>query len=233
MGIDHADRLYIPVAHRIGRRDPNYTRAIIAKFPIASEFESVLINSKRLAHSRHFITKQLTAKQRERKKFILPEFKELKQDPNNNTKIVDDKLFVKGSLQTRFLPPRIPTATLQNPSLELIAGDSVTDSGSTFTGFIAKVTNMQDVGDVLHMVKSKPEIAAANHLMYAFRVGNKQNYDSDGDYGVGLHLLRHMQDTNVTNMIYMVARSCTVDFKHIGNRRMEHAVNVCESAAGQ
>ena len=47
-------------------------------------------------------------------------------------------------------------------------------------------------------------IAATNHLIYAFRVGNKQNYDSDGDYGVGPHLLRHVQHNNVINMIYII-----------------------------
>jgi hypothetical protein len=228
LGIGNANDIYIPVAHRIGRRNPNFTRSIIAKFPISNEFDLVLKNTNRLRSTRHYVAKQLTAKQRERKKYILPVFKDLKSNPDNNARVVDDKLFVKGNLQVKYRPPKIPPPLMNNPSLELLHGDNVTDSGSTFTGFVAKVTSMQDVSDILQMAKTRPEIAAANHLIFAYRIGQRQNFDSDGDYGVGLHLLHHMQEQDMNNIICIVTRKCTADFTHIGNRRMEHAVKVCE-----
>ncbi len=61
-------------------------------------------------------------------------------------------------------------------------------------------------------------------------MGPKQNFDSDGDHGVGLHLLRHMQSQKMDNMICVVARDCTSDYSHIGKRRFQHAVTVCEKA---
>ncbi len=92
------------------------------------------------------------------------------------------------------------------------------------------MTSMQDVSDVLEMVKSEPGIAAANHLMFAYMMGSKQNFDSDGDHGVGLHLLRHMQTQKMDNIICIVARDCKSDYSHIGKRRFQHAVTVCEKA---
>ena len=42
-------------------------RAVIAKFPVVKERELALRNANRLRNTVYFITKQLTAKQRERK----------------------------------------------------------------------------------------------------------------------------------------------------------------------
>ncbi len=91
------------------------------------------------------------------------------------------------------------------------------------------MTSMQDVSDVLEMVKSEPGIAAANHLIFAYIMGSKQNFDSDCDHGVGLHLLRHMQTQKMDNIICIVARDCTSDYSHIGKRCLQHAVTVCET----
>ena len=235
LGIDNAQEMYIPVAHRLGRRFSDKIRPIIANFPIASELEIIMRRTNRLRDTRHFITKQLTAKQRERKQFALPVYRDLKINPDNQTKLVGDKLFVKGKLQTKYLAPKLPTAK-DNASLKLVQGDTVTDSGSTFHGYVASVKSTQDVSDVLAMANSNPTLAAANHLMYAFRIGDDdgniktENFHSDGDYGVGLNLLKHMQSHNIFNKVFIVARNCTPGFRHIGNRRMDHAINVCEKA---
>jgi uncharacterized protein YoxC len=230
LGIDKANALYIPVAHRIGRRNPLYTRAIIAKFPISNEFNMIMMNTNRLRDTRHQVTQQLTAKQRERKQFVIPVLKELRSNPDNQAKLFGDKLMVKGKLQVNYLEPKLPPPQLPNQSIKVIPSDSTTDSGSTFTGFAARVTSMQEVSDVLELVKSKPEIASATHLMFAYVMGQKQNFDSDGDYGVGLHLLRHMRDQKMNNMMCIVARDCEPNYSHIGKRRMQHAVSVCEKA---
>jgi putative IMPACT (imprinted ancient) family translation regulator len=123
-----------------------------------------------------------------------------------------------------------------DPPLTIHTGTTITDSGSTFRGFAASVSSTQEVSEIMDMLKSKPDIAAANHLIYAYRLGDcegnvkSQNFHSDGDYGVGLHLLRHMEGEHSLNMLCVVTRTCTVNYSHIGNRRMEHAVNVCSTA---
>ena len=76
LGID-ANDLFIPVAHRIGPKKGN-NRPVIAKFPVAKERELVMSKTNRLSDTRHYVNKQLTTKQRERKRFVLPTFKKLK-----------------------------------------------------------------------------------------------------------------------------------------------------------
>ena len=230
LGVDKANALYIPVAHRIGRRNPLYTRAIIAKFPISDEFHLIMRNTNRLRNTHHQVIQQLTPRQRERKQFVLPVLKELRSIPDSEAKIYVDKLIVKGNVQDNYLEPKLPPPKLPNPSVKVIPGDSITYSGSTFTGFAAHVASMQDVSDVMELVKSEPGMASASHLMYAYMMGPKQNFDSDGDHGVGLHLLRHMQDQKMNNIICIVARDCASECLHIGKRRMQHAVTVCDKA---
>jgi len=59
-------------------------------------------------------------------------YRDLKVNPDNQTKLVDDKLFVKGKLQTKYLMPKLPTAQGTDTSIKLVPGDTVTDSGSTY-----------------------------------------------------------------------------------------------------
>ena len=86
------------------------------------------------------------------------------------------------------------------------------------------------------MAKHNPKLAAADHLIYAFRIEDNdgnikiENFHSDGDYGVGLKLLKHMQSEHIVNRVFIVALVCTPDYRHIGNRRMDHAIKVCEKA---
>ena len=67
-----------------------------------------LCGERQIGHRTLYINKQVTTKQRERKRFELPNFKDLKVNPDNEAKLVDGKLFVKGKLQTKFLPPVLP-----------------------------------------------------------------------------------------------------------------------------
>ena len=230
LGVDKARDMYIPVAHRIGRRNPAYTRAIIAKFPISMEFNMVMMNTNRLRNTHHQVSQQLIARQRERKQFIIPVLKHLRTNPDNQAKLFGDKLIVKGKVQFGYLEPKLPHPNLSNSSLKVIHGDSKDESGSVFTGFAATVSSAQDVSDVLEQVKSEPGLATAKHLIFAFIVGSKQNFDSDGDFGVGLHLLRHMQDRKMDNVVCVVAHECAPIHTFLGKRRMQLAVSACEKA---
>ncbi len=129
--------MYIPVAHGIGRRSPNYTRSIIAKFPISGEFHLVMKNTNRLRNTHHQVTPQLTPRQRERKQFVIPVLKELRSNPDNQAKIFGDKLVVKGKIQDKYLEPKLPQPKLPNPSVTVVPGSVKEDSGSIYTGFAA------------------------------------------------------------------------------------------------
>jgi hypothetical protein len=47
---------------------------------------------------------------------------------------------------------------------------------------------------------------------------------------VGLKLLKHIQSEHIVNRVFIVARVCTLGYRHIGNRRMDHAIKVYEKA---
>jgi len=84
------------------------------------------------------------------------------------------------------------------------------------------------------MARTIPELAYANHLMYAYHVDDrdksKQNFDSSGDHGVGFHMLVYMIESTIDSTLLIVTGHCTPEFKYIGKRRMENAVKVCEKS---
>ena len=236
LGIDRSvvDAMYIPVAHRIGFKKQQYTRAAIVKIPVAKDRELVMSRVGRLKNTQHFIAKQLTPKQRERKQLSIRVYKELKGDPNNNVKLIDDKLYLNGDVQTMLLQP----ATIREvfdpndpPTVTLLKGTSITDGGSTFSGYAAKVKTQHEVRDAVMLAKHNPALAAATHLMYAYKLSNgKSNYHSDDDHGIGMKLIQHMETNNIQDTVLIVSRDCLEDFKHIGYRRIEHAIKVCQKA---
>jgi len=82
--------------------------------------------------NRHLITKQPTAKQRKWKQFVLPVYLDLKANPDIQTNIIKDKLFIKGQLRTKYLTPKPATANGTDTTIKLVADDMVKDSRSAF-----------------------------------------------------------------------------------------------------
>jgi hypothetical protein len=238
MGMTNVEKLYIPVAHRIGYKNPNYSRSIIAKFPVANEREAVMKNANRLKDTDHRISKQIPASVRERTQFAWSDFKDKKKNPANKARLDNGKMYVKGRLQQQYLPPLLPVIPPDDndvPEFNISASKSITDKGSTSTGYVAKVTCIDDVSAVLDQALLVEGVAEATHRIFAYRIqqgrATVENFDSDGDHGIGLELLRKMQDDSITNRIWIATRSCHADFTHIGNKRYEHAKTVCSEAS--
>jgi len=97
------------------------------------------------------------------------------------------------------------------------------------------VTCMDEVSAVLDQALLIDGVADANHRIYAYRIQqgkvSVENFESDGDHGVGLELLRKMQEAKVINTIWIATRTCRPDFAHIGNTRFEHTKTVCTEAS--
>jgi hypothetical protein len=236
MGISTAAKLSIPTAHRLG---PNsgMSRPMIVKLPIAAEFSLVMSKVKSLSGTHHFITQQLPPTTRERKQFTLPMFKAVRQDKTRQARIVQDRLYVDGTLQCQFLPGVLPDViTVSSPGDDDTAisrSATTSDSGSTFTGFASPVHSLMDVRHVLDTLLQQPQVAAATHLIYAYRIDNAgiiENFDSDTDFGVGLELLKSMTDGNLMNTLFVATRTCGPNFVHIGKRRFDHVRTLCMEA---
>lgn len=113
--------------------------------------------------------------------------------------------------------------------------DVIDEGGNLFQGFAAKVSDMLDVRRSIDALIQKPGLANATHIAYAYAFsdhsqGRTENFQSDGDYGLGLELLRIIQKKNYDNCILMVTRHCSPEYRHIGKRRFEIATSVCNAA---
>ncbi len=118
---------------------------------------------------------------------------------------------------------------------QVATSGEIEDSGSTFREYNADATNLQDVRWVLDTLMSKTEVASATHVIYSYRFRQSdgsvlENFDSDGDYGMGLNLLKKMQQKNALNKLFVTTRSCYPGFAHLGSRRFEHAAEACFGA---
>ncbi len=197
--------------------------------------------SSKLRDTRHYINRQVPATIRERNKYALPEFKLKWQNPANKAKLVGGKFYVKGQLQTEFLAPSLPQVDIMDveaPKYPVTKGSVVQDAGSSFAGFAANIFNLDDVASVLDNALLMDGVATSTHRMYAYRYKDGdgtvyQNFDSDGDDGVGSELLKAMVNDNVLNTIWIATRSCKADYKHIGAKRFTHAISTCKEASGK
>jgi putative IMPACT (imprinted ancient) family translation regulator len=111
------------------------------------------------------------------------------------------------------------------------------DSGSTFKGYAAPVSNINDVASVRRSLLRRPEVARSSHLIYAYRIQNSgskvtENFDSGREWGAGLELLKKMKDSDLVNMVCLATRTCGPHMKHIGKKRFDHINNVCMNAVG-
>ena len=57
-----------------------------------------------------------------------------------------------------------------------------------------------------------------------------ENFDSDGDYGIGLELLKAMREADICDRLWIATRTCKQDYVHIGKKRFEHSINACTAA---
>lgn len=242
MKITSDKKFSITAAHRLGAYTDKGRRPIIAKFPISSEIETIMSHVRSLKGTRHFVNRQLPPDKSERKQFTMTEFAEKKKVGNAKVRMVNENLFVNGSLQRKFLLPTLPSGLDQSSEESIVEediaeSDSIEDNGSTFKGYVTDVASLDDVRATLDLLVRRPEVAAATHVIYAYRFHVDddpekdlvENFDSDGDHGVGLKLLRAMQDKEVVSRLFVVTRKCNPDFAHIGQRRFQHAIEVCFS----
>ena len=77
------------------------------------------------------------------------------------------------------------------------------DSGSSFRGYNAEVTTINDVACVRqYLVANKPEVTNASHIIYAYRLESRgkitENFDSDRDWSTGHELLKMIRENNTS-----------------------------------
>ena len=136
MHVPNANQFCIPVAHRLGGQSGR-RRAMLAKFPVATELDLIMRHGNRLRGTRHGVSRQTTPSMAEQNQFAMDTYKEKRSDASNKARLNNGKLYLKGKLQTVFLESRLPDpepSDVVNQE-EVAASNVIKDSGNVFQGF--------------------------------------------------------------------------------------------------
>ena len=233
MNLPDAKSLYIPVAHRLGSKRAGPARPILAKFPIANQLANVMKFTNRLKGTRSYVVKQMPQAMNERKQFALEEFKEKTNQVQFNAKMINEKLFIKGKERTNYRRPSFHDVIARaNENSEDVASSNIAEeSGNSFRAFVASVTSMEEVKAARDKILEIPEVTKATHAIYAYRLKDgPENFDSDGDYGMGLALLKSLRSADRGDVFCIVTRVSSRDHERLGRKRFEIIDKVCLQA---
>ena len=233
MKMKNAKQIKISVAHRLGaKRSDGKPRPIIVTIHDSGDFGLIMKSTPNLKGSGKFIEKQLPASMQERRQCVVPKFKEAKKS-GDRAIIKNDRLFINGQLQREFLPPNLPEGVKSCVSFDHLPikfGSTISDGGSDFCGYAAEVNCLDDVRSVADLLLRDRSVASKTHFIYAYVLDDSCNFDSDGDYGIGSGLLKHMQKEKLVNQMFIVTRDCGPQFNHIGYKRIENSIKTCMEA---
>ena len=210
--------------HRLGQKTHNQKRPIVAKFNPAAGRKIVLEHIKKLDKDKKFgVNEQLPRELEERKKKLLPKFKQARND-NLKPKWQQDKLLV-GKKVTKAHKDRvmdINTDTTEVASqLRVYHAPPKSYGGSSFRGHHVSVTTQDDIIPALHAIYADDRVARATHNIYAYRLSNgAEHCEDDGEWGAGRVLLKVLKDHNVTDKLVCVTR--WYGGVHLGKARFDH-----------
>jgi len=129
----------------------------------------------------------------------------------------------------------ISSANSQIDEITISSSDILDEGGSIFQGFAANASSMYDVRRTLDKLLKSPENASATHIMYAYcfddpKLGRIENFESDGDFGLGLEMIKVINDQDITDCMLMLTSKCGPNIQHIRNRRFEITEQACKAA---
>ena len=201
-------------------------------WPSSEGQQIVMAHNKNLDKQKKFgVNEQLPRELAERKKQLIPKYKQAKAD-NKKPMWTLDKLIVDGKVQeikkdkvmdinvniterAVTLQPRIhhsPPATL---------------NGSSFQGHSLQITSQDEIIPALHAIYADASVARAKHNIYAYRLksgnGYLEHYRDDGEWGAGTRLLNMLREKNISDKIVCVTR--WYGGTHLGKARFDCILN--------
>jgi len=225
MQVPHADKFFIPVAHRLGKRQSGHNRAILAKFPISSQLDDVLKHANRLRNTKHYVARQTPAAINERHQFAMDMYKANR----DKSRLTNGKLFIQGKLQSQFQKPVLPCTTAVAPidTDSISTGTEIEDSGSKFKSYTLQASTLEQVKEAINLVQQIPDVTNASHIIYAYRLDNgktitTENFNSDNDHGMGFELLKLLRTRETKNVVCFITRRCKPNYAHLGRKRFDH-----------
>ena len=213
--------------HRMGQKDTNRTRPIVAKFNPFEGKGIVLRHIKNLDRNKKFgVNDQLPRELEERKKQLLPQYKEARRE-DKKPKWAVDKLVVgkKVTQVKKDCVMDINVDTTEAASQVMVNhAPPKTYRGSTFRGHNVPIQTQDDIIPALHAVYSDERVARATHNIYAYRLqtgnGIVEHYEDDREWGAGRLLLKLLKDNDITGKLVCVTR--WYGGVHLGRARFDH-----------
>ena len=205
-------KVEIDRCHRLGVKHATKSRPIVVKLASSKSKAIILKHARNLAGSKYSINDQQPREYDERRKMLLPLFKQARKDkvPARWSK---DKLVINNNMiqapKDKVMDINIDVMSRAS-ELRVKRAPPVTHNASTFQGTQVNVTSTDDIIPAIHAILKDTRTGRATHNIYSYRikVGDKfiEHYDDDGEYGAGRRLLSHLQNNNVQNELICVSR---------------------------
>ena len=82
----------------------------------------------------------------------------------------------------------------------------------TYNACATKIQSLQDIRDTLDILLRSDTYSNTDHLPYAFRFQDAngeqiENFNSDGDNGAGIQILKTLKSKNVNNLVIFATHS--------------------------
>jgi len=191
-----------------------WIRPIVAKFTSSKGKETVMRHAKNLRKGMKFgVNDQLPREMDERKKQLMPQYKEAKAG-NKRPKWSLDKLVIDKKVieveRDRVKDIHLDTAEVA-ASMDIHHTQPMENNGSSFQGHSTKICSQDDVVPALHAIYADNKTARASHNIYAYRIQTGggsliEHYEDDRAWGAGRELLKLLRQHNITNRMVCVTR---------------------------
>ena len=230
IGSSTMERIKFDRVHRAGLKARGKDRIIVAKFNPSRGKDVVLQHAKNLDRNKKFgINEQLPRELEERKKRLLPKFREARSN-QRNPKWSLDKLIIDNKT-TRVERDKIrdinTNTTEVASSMKIKSAPPMNHNKTSYQGHTTSISSQDDIVPALHAMYADCRVARATHNTYAYRLQSgghvTEHYEDDGDYGAGRHLLNLLKEKDITNRIVCV--SSWSGGTYLGRARYEHLVD--------
>jgi hypothetical protein len=232
---DDLKRIVFDRVHRVGNKLRNQNRVMVAK--LNHEGKNIIFKHvKNLDRAKNYgISEQLPRELEERKKRLLPIYKEAKKE-NKNVKWSIDKLVVDGRV-TAIEKDKVrdvhQNTTEKSIELQQSLRHSPTKShqGHSFQGHSVSISEQDLIVPAIHAIYADARVARASHNIYAYRIksGNSylEHYEDDGEWGAGSKLLQLLRDNAIENKL--VCTTCWDGSTHmLGRARSDRILNAAK-----
>lgn len=198
--------------HRVGKYNKNQTRVIVGK--TTPEGKKTIFQHVRHLRKPYGVSDQLPRELAERKRQLLPQFKEARQQ-KKDVKWSADKLIIDGKVKS-ISKDKIHDINTNTTQIAVKLQHEVRHSpphckqGSTFQGHRVHIKARDDVIPALHAIYSDDRVGRATHNTYAYRLrsetGYVEHYEDDGEWGAGAKLLDYLRENDIENTLVCTSR---------------------------